>query len=426
MKRIFTPSKKKSILIVDDDPFATQIYREKLEAQGFKVEVTRDFDSTLQTLKKEVFDLLILDLCLPGINVVELIKNIRSESATQSLPIIVFSNPYLGNLTRAAVEEGATKFVAKIDSTPEQMIELLRELGVSTSATSRVDVTGMIGTPEANQEKLASKLSINRPETLAKLRASYQNFTRTEREDLRRTALLQMHRQLRLLAGGASVLAFPKIARMSTALEALLVELYTEPVKITPSVVRTVAHSIETLASLVDRAANSQDEVITSSNILVVDDEIISRETICSALGRAGVYAKSLDDPLAAQSLLEREHFDLIFLDVEMPGQTGLELCVKIRGMEPNRTTRIVFVTSHSDFGSRAQSTLSGGNDFIAKPFLLVELALKTLTWLFKEAPQPLPIANVQSAVPTKAGGHESQLAAGHGAPKVRRKSSAR
>src|SRR5438270_1212833 len=231
MKRIFTPSKKKSILILDDDPFATQIYREKLEAQGFKVEVTRDFDSTLQILKKEVFDVLILDLCLPGINVVELIKNIRSESATQSLPIIVFSNSYLGNLTRAAVEEGATKFVAKIDSTPEQMIELLRELGVSASATSRVGVGGMIGT-EANQQKLASKLSINRPETLAKLRASYQNFARTEREDLRRTALLQMHCQLRLLAGGASALAFHKITQTSTALEEVLVDLSTEPVQI--------------------------------------------------------------------------------------------------------------------------------------------------------------------------------------------------
>src|SRR6185312_650588 len=160
-------------------------------------------------------------------------------------------------------------------------------------------------------------------------------------------------RQLRLLAAGVSALGFHKIAQMSTALEALLVELYTEPAKISPSVIRTVAHSIETLASLVDRAANSQDEVVTSPNILVVDDEVISRETICSALGRAGLYAKSLDDPLAAQSLLEREHFDLIFLDVEMPGQTGLELCKKIRGMEPNRATPIVFVTSHSDFGSR-------------------------------------------------------------------------
>jgi CheY-like chemotaxis protein len=419
MKRIFTPSKQKSILIVDDDQFATQIYREKLEAQEFKVGVTRDFDSTLQTLKKEVVDLLILDLCLPGINVVELIKIIRSESATQSLPIIVFSNPYLSNLTRAAVEAGATRCVAKVDNTPEQIIELLPELGVSV--TSRIGVSGVIEALEANQEKPVSKLLINRAEILAKLRASYQNFTRTEREDLRRTALLQMHRQLRLLAGGASALAFHKIAQMSAALEALLVELYSEPAKITPSVVRTIAHSIETLASLVDRAANPQGEEITSPKILAVDDEVISRETICSALAKAGLQAKSLDDPLAAQRLLEGEHFDLIFLDVEMPGQTGLELCVKIRGMEPNRTTPIVFITSHSDFGSRAQSTLSGGNDFIAKPFLLVELAVKTLTWLFKEGPEPLPIACVQNGVPAKAGANESQLAAGHDALKLRR-----
>ncbi|PYK87240.1 MAG: hypothetical protein DME40_14830, partial [Verrucomicrobia bacterium] len=245
MKKIFTPAKKKSILIVDDDQFATQIYREKLEGQGFKVEVTRDFDSTLQALKKGVVGLVMLDLCLPGINVVELIKNIRSDSATQSLPIIAFSNPYLINLTRAAVEAGATKFVAKVDNTPEQIIELVGELG--GNATFRVGVSGAIEGLEANQEKAASKLSINRPEILAKLRASYQNFTRTEREDLRRVALLQMHRQLRLLAGGASALAFQQIAQMSTALEGLLIELYTEPVKVTPSVVRTIAHSIETM-----------------------------------------------------------------------------------------------------------------------------------------------------------------------------------
>ena len=411
MKKIFTPAKKKTILIVDDDQFVTQIYPEKLEAQGFKVELTRDFDSTLQTLKKAGVDLVILDLCLPGINVVELIRNIRSDSTMQSLPIIAFSNPYLSNLTRAAVEAGARKYVAKVDNTPEQIIELVRELGVS--ATSRVGVGSAIEELEANQEKLTSKLLINRPETLAKLRASYQNFTRTEREDLRRAALLQMHRQLRLLASGASALTLQKIARMSTALEGLLIELYTEPVKITPSVVRTVAHSIETLASLVDRAANSKGEVIASPNILVVDDEIISRETICSALGRAGFHAKSFDDPLAAQRLLEREHFDLIFLDVEMPGQTGLELCVKIRAMEPNRTTPIVFVTSHSDFGSRAQSTLSGGNDFIAKPFLLVELAVKALTWLFKESSQLPSTATVQNGVSAKADDHKLQVAGG-------------
>ena len=425
MKKIFTPTKKKTtILIVDDDQFTTNIYQEKLGAQGFKVEVTRDFDSTLQTLKKEAVNLVILDLCLPGINVVELIKNIRSESATQSLPIIAFSNPYLSNLTRAAVEAGATKFIAKVDNTPEEIIELMRQLGVS--AASKVGVTGVVGAFETNQEKPASKLLINRPEIIAKLRASYQNFTRTEREDLRRIALLQMHRQVRLLAGGASALAFQKIADMSTALEALLIDLYTEPAKITPSVVRTIAHSIETMAALCDRAANSQDQVTTSPKILAVDDEVISREMVCSALEKAGLHAKSLDDPLAAQRLLEQERFDLIFLDIEMPGQTGLELCAKIRGMESNCATPIVFVTSHSDFGSRAQSTLSGGNDFIAKPFLLVELVVKALTWLFKEDRQLLPTASVPQGLSAEAGSHKSQLVADQGALELQHKSPAR
>jgi CheY-like chemotaxis protein len=422
MKRVFTPTKKKTILILDYDEPASQGYREKLQAQGFKVELTAAFDATLQILKNTAVDLAILDLCLPGINVLELINNIRSDSRTQSTPIIVFSNPYLSTLTQAAVEAGATKSVAKVDTTPELLLEIALELAVGVSP--KVGGRSAVGALEANEEKPSSNLLINRSQMLAKLRASYQNFTRTEREDLRRVALLQMHRQLRLLAGSAKVLAFRKIVQLSTALEALFVESYAEPAKITASVVRTIAHSIETLASLFDRAANSQDEVIPSSKILVVDDEIIARQLICSAVEKADLEAVGLDDPLAAQQVLKREHFDLIFLDVEMPGLNGLELCVKIRAMEPNRSTPIVVVTSHSDFGSRAQSALSGGNDFIAKPFLLVEVALKALTWLFKDGAQPLPTASAQQSVVANAGDQKPQLAKPHGRLKLPRTSS--
>ena len=72
-----------------------------------------------------------------------------------------------------------------------------------------------------------------------------------------------------------------------------------------------------------------------------------------------------------------------------MPGQSGLELCMKIREMTTNCATPVVFVTAHADFGNRAQSTLSGGNDFIAKPFLSAELAVKAFTCLFKEVQAP-------------------------------------
>jgi len=410
MKRVFTPTKKKTILVLDDDQPVGESYREKLQAQGFRVELTVAFDTTLQMLKNTAVDFAILDLCLPGVNVVELIRNIRSDSGIPSIPIIAFSNPYLGTLTQAAMEAGATKSVAKVDTTPERLLELVSELGVC--ARSNVGGRGAVGASEgADQEKPPSNLLINRSQILAKLRASYRNFTWTGREDLRRDALLEIQRQLRLLAGSAKMLALRKIVQLSTALEALLVELYTEPARITASVMRTMAHSIETLASLFDSPPNSQDEIIPSSKILVVDDEVIARQLICSAVGNAGLEAVGLDDPLAAKRLLKREHFDLIFLDVEMPGLTGLELCVKIRAMKPNRNTPIVFVTSHSDFGSRAQSALSGGNDFIAKPFLLVEVALKALTWLFKDGAQPLPTASLRQRVATNASGQEPQLA---------------
>ena len=115
-----------------------------------------------------------------------------------------------------------------------------------------------------------------------------------------------------------------------------------------------------------------------------MDDEIISKEAICSAIERAGLRPVSVDDSIVAQGILEKTHFDLIFLDVEMPGQSGLELCSHIRKMATNHATPVVFVTAHSDFERRARSVLSGGNDFIAKPFLPIELAVKTLIWLFK------------------------------------------
>ena len=401
MKKVFTPVKKKTILIIDDDQVGVHLYREKFQRHGFKVEVAENANSALQRIRKEPVALVIFDLCLPEMNGVEVLRDLRAEVNMQALPIIGFSNSYLGNLERSALEAGATKCVAKIDSTPSQMMGLVREL--LGGGPSNADATGA-ESERAIQEKLVTLVLTNAPETLAKLRASHQAFAKAEQEDLRQAELREMHRRLRTLSGSAGLLGFHKIAQMVNALEALFIELLLKPQKITPSVIRTIAQAIDTLASLFDQASQAQREILVSPKIAVVDDEVISRETICSALGKANLAAVSLDDPLAAQRLLEQEHFDLIFLDVEMPGLSGLHLCVKIREMAANSSTPVVFVTSHSDFASRAQSTLSGGNDFIAKPFLLVELAVKALTWLFKKTLPPLSTSTVPESASAEAG----------------------
>jgi CheY-like chemotaxis protein len=78
--------------------------------------------------------------------------------------------------------------------------------------------------------------------------------------------------------------------------------------------------------------------------------------------------------------LAEATAYDAIFLDVEMPGMDGFELCTRIHATTSNRITPVVFVTRHADFDARAKSSLTGARDLIGKPFLTFEVALKALT----------------------------------------------
>ena len=415
MKRIYTPTRRKKILIVDDDQFVASIYQDQFERERYDVEIASNAESALQMLAKKRVDLVILDFSLPGMNGVEVLREIRSTPGAEALLIIVLLNAYLPGLAEAAAQGGANRSVIKTDCTPCQMMEIVGGAfagspakaipsevvsGVGSAPAPTVDLpadhtskTHPVQSATEFQAEVVAAFLNNAPQNLARLCSGHHAFASTQQENLRLTELFEMHRQARLLAGAAAVCGIRKIAQLASALEALLIQLYGKPTNITPSVIRTIAQATDLLASLFDHATRPEPEVSVSPAILVVDDEIISRETICSALQKGNLAAISLDDSLAAQRLLEHDHFDLIFLDVEMPGQSGFELCAKIREMAANSATPVVFVTAHSGFDSRAQSSLSGGNDFIAKPFLSVELAVKALTWLFKEKAQPLSIA---------------------------------
>ena len=90
--------------------------------------------------------------------------------------------------------------------------------------------------------------------------------------------------------------------------------------------------------------------------------------------------------PSIALAELAGRRYDLIFLDVNMPGMDGFELCKQIRALAIHATTPIVFLTGLATLENRVQSSLCGGNDFIAKPFNLHELSVKAITLILKGA----------------------------------------
>jgi DNA-binding response OmpR family regulator len=97
-----------------------------------------------------------------------------------------------------------------------------------------------------------------------------------------------------------------------------------------------------------------------------------------------GLKAKGSGTPNLGLSMLGAESCDLIFLDINLPEMNGFELCNKVRALPLHERTPIVFLTGMNSFQNRVQSNLSGGNDFIGKPFNVAELGVKALIWVMK------------------------------------------
>jgi PleD family two-component response regulator len=211
-----------------------------------------------------------------------------------------------------------------------------------------------------------------------------QGLVKADNEMARLKLVYDLYRRVHALNGNAGLAGLVQIAHLSSAFEALLKEIYEKPKNINSSSIRTVAAAVDFLAILFERGALPERQEALISKILVVDDEAISRRAIVYALEKAQLKSVNVEEPEQALQLLGENDFDLIFLDVDMPEINGYELCAKLRAMPQHKKTPVVFVTSLNDFDNRTSSTMAGGNDFIGKPFLFIELTVKALIYVMR------------------------------------------
>jgi CheY-like chemotaxis protein len=381
----------KKILIIEDDQIVANVYRNKLAVEGYQTESAPDGESGLKLMRTLKPDTIILDLMLPGISGLDVIKQIRSEEEFAKTPIIVFSNTYLTNMIQEAWKAGATKCISKTNCSPKEVVEVVRHT-IGDSGSIPMASRTVVGshapakpvvlhaeTDSAFQADLRGTFIDSLPATLITLRGSLQTLVRADNEMSRLKEVYELYRRIHALNGNAGIAGLVQIAHMSAALEALLKEIYEKPKNINASTLRTVAAAVDFLGFLFERGTLPDTQEPPAANILVVDDEAISRRAIIYALEKAQLHSVNVEAPETALQLLTETHFDLVFLDVDMPGMTGFELCTKLRGLPLHKKTPVVFVTSLSDFDNRTSSTMAGGNDFIAKPFLFIELTVKAL-----------------------------------------------
>jgi len=104
-----------------------------------------------------------------------------------------------------------------------------------------------------------------------------------------------------------------------------------------------------------------------SINILIVDDEKIMQESCCRVLEKEGYTVSSADSGEAALEQCDRKSFDLVLLDLKMPGIGGIEALKRLKEMDPEMT--ILIMTRYPSIETAVRAIKLGAYDYITKPF---------------------------------------------------------
>ena len=109
--------------------------------------------------------------------------------------------------------------------------------------------------------------------------------------------------------------------------------------------------------------------------VLIVDDEPTLRRALRASLDGNEFQVSEARNGDEALTSLRQAPYDLVLLDINMPGLTGLEVCPKIRSLSPR--TGIVMVTVRDSEQDKVQALEAGADDFVTKPYRLPELVAR-------------------------------------------------
>ncbi len=118
-------NKKKKVLIVEDDKMIVEMYKLRLEGEGYEVLTTDRGTEALQLAKEQQPALVLLDIILPEIDGFTILQNLKADSATRDIPVIMLTNLAQESDKQKGQELGAIEYFVKSQHTPAEIFELI-------------------------------------------------------------------------------------------------------------------------------------------------------------------------------------------------------------------------------------------------------------------------------------------------------------
>jgi DNA-binding response OmpR family regulator len=121
----------KSILIVEDDNFVSELYDHQFKKYGFDTKVAADGQTALDLVKNNKFDAILLDIMIPKVDGLEVLKRLKDNASVKNTHVIILSNLGQDELIKQALQIGAKAYIIKSLYTPAQVVaEVKSILGV--------------------------------------------------------------------------------------------------------------------------------------------------------------------------------------------------------------------------------------------------------------------------------------------------------
>ncbi|HIK73439.1 MAG: response regulator transcription factor [Alcanivorax sp.] len=134
-------------------------------------------------------------------------------------------------------------------------------------------------------------------------------------------------------------------------------------------------------------------------SVLLVEDHRQLAQTVVEFLEQEGALVDYASDTTLARTLVQEHHYDILVLDVMLPGEDGYSFCQYLR-KELALDTPVIFMTARDQLDDKLEGFARGGDDYIVKPFALPELVARVQALVRRErrevAPNLLTVADLQ------------------------------
>lgn len=379
----------KKILIIEDDAIIAKIYRNQFEKAGFEVEVAADGQEGYYKVQEGHVDGVLLDLMLPQMNGVEILRKIRAQKRFEKLVIVVFTNSFVSDMFEDADAAGATRIFHKSNILPRDLIEVMaKELNVDrrksvadpggAEAPSGENASSPAKSATSYQAEMLETFLQKAPLVLNEVAGALKAFEAAGNDEERLTQLGELYRKLHSFSGVAGLAGLVQLGEICAATEALILEMHETSNAITDSARSSLAAAVEFLGDHFRQLASPSFKPAGRYEVLILDDELMSRRLLSFALQRAGIEPTTVEGATAALELNSKRKFDLIVVDESLPGHLGHEVIGKIRTEGLNRSTPCILVVRHSEFPPDS-AKVPARTEVIARPYRSVELGVRAL-----------------------------------------------